>query len=125
MATAPRGPSQEDAVIDELDGVLAAPDHHKVLFENDEVRVLETVIRAGDTTPMHTHRRPTVSYVISGSHFVRRDEAGLVLVDTHADPSFEPPRVVFTPALPPHTLENTGGDDIVIIGVELKHGENA
>jgi hypothetical protein len=45
-------------LIDELDGPVAAPDHHKVLFENDRVRVLETVIRPGDRTPMHMHLRP-------------------------------------------------------------------
>ncbi len=27
-----------------LDGVIAAPDHHRVIFENDAVRVLETTI---------------------------------------------------------------------------------
>ena len=49
----------------DLDGVIAAPDHHKVIFENDVVRVLETTIRAGDITPLHTHLTPTVVYVIS------------------------------------------------------------
>jgi len=34
-----------------------------VLFENDRVRVLETTIRAGEITPLHTHRSPTVMYV--------------------------------------------------------------
>ena len=48
---------------DELDGVVAAPDHHRVIFENDAVRVLEVTIRVGDTTPLHTHLRPTLNYV--------------------------------------------------------------
>jgi quercetin dioxygenase-like cupin family protein len=61
---------------DELDGVIAAPGNHKVLFENDEVRVLETTIAAGEITPLHTHLAPQVMYVVSGSHFVRRDEDG-------------------------------------------------
>jgi hypothetical protein len=30
--------------MDELDGVIAAPGIHTVLFENDEVRVVETKI---------------------------------------------------------------------------------
>jgi hypothetical protein len=74
--------------MDDLDGVIAAPDHHKVVFENDAVRVLETTIRAGDITPLHTHLTPTVLYVISGSHFIRRDEHGATIVDTRADPDF-------------------------------------
>jgi mannose-6-phosphate isomerase-like protein (cupin superfamily) len=104
---------------DDLDGVTAAPDHHRVLFENEVVRVIETTIRAGDRTPVHTHLAPTAMYVISGSHFVRRDPDGAVLLDTRADPAFVLPRVMFSPGTPPHTLENTGPDDLVVIGVEL------
>ena len=68
----------------ELDGPIAAPDQHRVLFENDRVRVLETTIRVGEITPLHTHRSPTVMYVVSGSHFVRRDETGATMVDSRA-----------------------------------------
>jgi hypothetical protein len=46
--------SELDGVMRELDGVIADPDHHAVIFENDMVRVLETTIRAGDVTPLHT-----------------------------------------------------------------------
>ena len=104
---------------DDLDGVIAAPDHHRVLFENDVVRVIETTIRAGDRTPVHTHLAPTAMYVISGSHFVRRDPDGAVMLDTRADPDFVLPRVMYSPGTPRHTLENTGPDDLVVIGVEL------
>jgi mannose-6-phosphate isomerase-like protein (cupin superfamily) len=104
---------------DELDGVIAAPDHHRVLFENEVVRVIETTIRAGDITPVHTHLAPTAMYVISGSQFVRRDPDGAVMVDTRADPAFVLPRVMYSPGTPRHTLENTGPDDLVVIGVEL------
>jgi mannose-6-phosphate isomerase-like protein (cupin superfamily) len=104
---------------DELDGVIAAPDHHRVLFENDVVRIIETTIRSGEITPVHTHLAPTAMYVISGSQFVRRDPEGAVLLDTRADPAFVLPRTMFSPGTPPHTLENTGPDDLVVIGVEL------
>lgn len=104
----------------DLDGVVAAPDHHKVIFENEVVRVLETTIRAGDITPLHTHLTPTVLYVVSGSHFIRRSEDGTVAVDTRADPGFVLPRVLYAPGIPRHTLENAGSDDLVVIGVELK-----
>ena len=117
-----RGVAREMGVIDDLDGVLAAPDNHRVLFENDEVRVVETLIRTGERTPLHTHLRPTVSYVVSGSHFLRRDEAGETVVDTRSDPSFVLPRVLFSPPIQRHTLENTGEDDLVLIGTELKRG---
>jgi len=106
--------------IEDLDGVVAAPDHHVVLFENDAVRVLETTIGPGDVTPLHTHRAPTVSYVVSGSHLLRRDQDGMTLLDTRSDPDFVLPRVLYSAGLPPHTLENPGPDELVIIGIELK-----
>ena len=106
---------------DDLDGPVAAPGIHRVLFENDRVRVVETVIRSGETTPVHTHRQPTVSYVISGSALLRRDEHGAVLLDTsRQDPPFVMPPVMWSDFLPAHSLENTGPDDIRVIGVELK-----
>lgn len=106
--------------LDQLDGVTVAPDIHKVIFENDEVRVLETTIAAGAITPLHTHLRPTVMYVLSGSHFIRRDEHGATMVDTRANPDFVLPKVLFSESTPRHTLENTGADDLIVIGVELK-----
>jgi mannose-6-phosphate isomerase-like protein (cupin superfamily) len=112
-------------MVDELDGIVAAPGNHTVLFENDEVRVLETTIRAGETTPLHTHLVPTAIYVVSGSQFVRRDEHGAILVDTRADPAFVMPRAMFNAPLGRHTIENTGADDLVVIGVELKRGSAA
>jgi mannose-6-phosphate isomerase-like protein (cupin superfamily) len=113
--------SEEGPVIDDaLDGVAVAPGNHKVLFENELVRVLETTIVVGEKTPLHTHLAPTVMYVLSGSQFIRRDENGATMVDTHANPDFVLPRVLYAASTPKHTIENTGADDLVVIGVELK-----
>ena len=106
--------------LDELDGAAVAPAHHKVIFENEQVRVLETTIPVGEITPLHTHLAATVMYVLSGSHFIRRDEHGTTMVDTRANPDFVLPKVVFAASTPRHTIENTGDDDLVVIGVELK-----
>lgn len=106
--------------LDELDGAAVAPAHHKVIFENDQVRVLETTIPVGEITPLHTHLAATVMYVLSGSHFIRRDEHGATMVDTRANPDFVLPKVLFAASTPRHTIENTGDDDLVVIGVELK-----
>ena len=104
---------------DALDAVVAAPAHHTVLLENAQVRVLDTRILPGDTVPLHTHRWPSVLYVLSWSDFVRRDEQGTVTLDSRAA-AMTPPKVVWSPALPPHTLENVGASEIHIISVELK-----
>jgi len=105
---------------EDLDGVAVAPANHRVIFENELVRVLETAIAAGEITPLHTHLAPTVMYVLSGSHFIRRDEHGATMVDTRANPDFVLPKVLFSASTPRHTLENTGVEDLVVIGVELK-----
>jgi hypothetical protein len=43
-----------------LDAVRAAPKHHKVLFENDNLRVLEVTLPPGDEEPVHHHRWPSI-----------------------------------------------------------------
>ncbi len=106
---------------DDLDGVVVAPNNHRVIFENDQVRVLETKIAAGEKTPIHTHLMPTVMYVLSGAHFIRRDENGETLIDTRTVPDFVLPTVLFAESTPKHTIENTDTNDLVVIGVELKN----
>jgi mannose-6-phosphate isomerase-like protein (cupin superfamily) len=106
---------------DSLDALVAAADFHTLLFANDDVRVLETRIGPGETTPVHTHRWPGVLYVVSGSEFVRRNGNGDVLVDSRADGSvLEPGAATWSPPLPPHTLENVGEREIRIVSVEMK-----
>ncbi len=47
---------------DSLDAVKAAPNSHKVLFENDKVRILEVTVEPHGFEPMHTHRYPSVMF---------------------------------------------------------------
>ena len=105
----------------ELDGPVAAPAHHRVLFENEHVRVIETVIRAGDTAPLHTHLVPHLVHFTSGSQFVRRDASGAVLLDTREQGTdYAIPVYSWNDGLGPHTLENVGPDDIVATSIERK-----
>ena len=105
----------------DLDGPIAAPDHHRVVFENERVRVVDTLIRAGDTAPVHTHLAPHLLIVRSGSRFVRRDPSGKVLLDTRDDgPDPVMPPYAWNDGIGPHTLENLGPDDIVATAIELK-----
>jgi hypothetical protein len=45
---------------DGYDAVQAAPNSHKVIFENVFVRVLEVSVSPGTTVPMHHHRWPSL-----------------------------------------------------------------
>ena len=104
-----------------LDALSAAPRHHQLLLENDHVRVLETRIPPGELVPVHTHCWPSVLYVFSWSDFIRRDADGAVLLDSRAAGSAaSPPSTLWSPVLPPHSLENVGAVEIRIISVEIK-----
>jgi hypothetical protein len=46
-----------------LDGVLAAPENHAVLYEDDTIRVISVSIAPGETEKPHHHRLPSVFVV--------------------------------------------------------------
>ena len=55
-----------------LDAVAAAPKHHKVIFENAKLRVLEVTLEPQDEEPLHHHRWPSV-FVLDELHDKVRD----------------------------------------------------
>lgn len=104
-----------------LDALSAAAGYHKVLLENEHVRVLEASTAPGETVPVHTHCWPAVVYVVSWSDFVRRDADGAVLVDTRqAGPAPPPGAALWSGPLPPHSLTNVGTGELRVIAVEVK-----
>lgn len=108
---------------DSLDALAAAPAFHRLVLETDDVRVLETRIGPGETVPMHTHRWPSVLYMVTTAHVVRRDGEGGLLTDsrvTGAPP--EPGTAAWLAPMPPHTVENVGSSEIRMLNVELKRG---
>lgn len=112
----PRGSERND-----LDAVVAAPEHHRVLLENESVRVLETRIEPGEVVKLHTHRWPAAYYILAWSDFVRRDEGGAVVLDSRAaGVSMKPGQAMWSEAMGPHTLENVGRSAMHVISVEVK-----
>src|SRR3569833_4330726 len=85
----------------ENDALVAAQQHHKLLFENDEVRVLEVTVPAGVREPLHAHRYPSVLYIVSGAH-MRDYSPGLAPAEhDRVDGS-----VVYLPLSPAHQMKN-------------------
>lgn len=106
---------------DSLDALIAAPDHHTLLFENDRVRLIQTRILPGQIVPLHTHRWPAVLLMSSWSHFIRRDASGNVVLDTRQSseiPELNSP--ISLDPLPPHTVENVGEQEIDNLQLEIK-----
>jgi hypothetical protein len=115
------GPMESESHWDEgLDALAAAPAQHRLLLENEHVRVLDTRIEPGERTPIHTHRWPAAHYVVSWSDFVRRDAEGAVLVDTRAVSGTTISRAMWGDALAPHSLENVGSGLLHIVSTEVK-----
>lgn len=105
---------------DSLDALSAAPRNHRVLFENERVRVLDTSVAPGETVPLHTHRWPSVLYILAWSDFVRRGAEGEVLLDSRRSGAVAPGMALWSGPLGPHTLENVGESELRAISVELK-----
>jgi hypothetical protein len=104
-----------------LDAMLQAPDHHALLLENGNVRVLDTRVRPGERTPVHAHEWPAALYVLSWSDFVRYDPEGNVLLDSRTLAS--PPAIgsaLWAAPIGPHYVENVGRTDLHILAVEIK-----
>lgn len=104
-----------------LDALIAAPEHHKLLFENDRVRVLDTLILPGEITNIHTHRFPATLYILSWSDFIRYDSEGNVLLDSRNISNQPLPNTaLWTEPLAPHALKNVGAQNLHVISVEMK-----
>lgn len=117
----PPNPSTTPEWPPELDALVAAPEHHKLLLENDFVRVLDTLIPPGQITKVHTHKWPASLYIISWSDFIRYDAEGNIMVDSRMLPETpSPSSALWSGPLQPHALENIGEKDIHIISVEIK-----
>lgn len=101
----------------ENDAHAAAPQHHKVLFENDEVSVLEATVPPGVRESLHAHRYPSVLYYISAAH-LKEYSPGVPAVDRGQK---DDGGVIFLPVGPPHQMENLeNSKPLRAIRVELK-----
>jgi len=101
----------------ENDALAAAPQNHRLLFENEQVRVIEVSVRPGVREPLHAHRYPSVLYYVSAAH-MEEYSPGLAAIDRGHK---EDGAVIFLPIGPPHQMENMEkGKFLKAIRVELK-----
>lgn len=105
-----------------MDALAAAPHNHRVLLENERVRVLEVMVRPGEKEPIHLHRFPSVFYTEVPASYRLHDEQGKVQVDTGLvkQPSISDPLVLWLPPQGPHWVENYGKTVHRAIRIELK-----
>jgi quercetin dioxygenase-like cupin family protein len=95
-----------------LDPTVTNPQHYKVIFENEKVRVLEYTDQPGDRTTPHSHP-DSVMYTLSS--FRRR----LVSGEMQREVELESGAVGWLPAQQHHG-ENIGETPTHVVFVELK-----
>jgi len=107
------------------DAIAAAPDNHRVVFENEKVRVLEVTIKSGEKEPFHMHPMPSVMTIITGAK-LRITEASLEdgkivigkTIEVGKD-NFQPPPL-WMPPQGLHSAENIGSAEFHAYRIELK-----
>jgi len=102
----------------EYDAVRAAPKNHKVLLENDRVRVLDVTVPPGEREILHAHCRPSVLYITQRGALRDRDKDGRVVRDEASAPPL--PAVQWHETEPLHSVENLDAKPLHIVRIELK-----
>ncbi|WP_419533242.1 hypothetical protein [Endozoicomonas sp.] len=103
-----------------LDAVIAAPDSHKILLENENVRVLRVVIEPGAREPVHTHKASSVMIVDQPAQIKYYGENGQLLFMTkptdgmsHQNPQWLDPEGL-------HSVENIDNKVYKAYRIEIK-----
>jgi mannose-6-phosphate isomerase-like protein (cupin superfamily) len=96
-----------------IDPVAVSPGNYKTVLENDEVRVLEMILRAGERDQVHSHPSETVYFVSGGKAKIHLPDGNSAEVDL-------PNGHVMWHEEWPHQVENIGSSDIRAIIVESK-----
>lgn len=105
---------RRETASDQMDALTASPDNFKLLLENENVRVLEYVLKPGEKDIWHTHP-PKSSYVVSGGKIKIHLENG----ETHVV-NEQAGTASWMKALGKHYVENVGDSEIKIVLTEVK-----
>ena len=96
-----------------IDPLKASPNNYKLLFENDQVRVLEMSLKAGEKDNQHSHPSETAYFIKGGKAKIHLPDGGAMEADL-------PDGHVMWHEAWTHTVENLGTSDILAIIVESK-----
>lgn len=107
----------------EQDAVVSAPDNHKILMENERVRMLEVTLLPNELEPVHHHQWPSVLYIMEAGDFIDRDGEGNIIMDTRQLPeALVFPMTMWKDPEAPHSVENLSDTQTIrLVRVELKN----
>jgi quercetin dioxygenase-like cupin family protein len=95
------------------DIVELSPDVHRVIFENDLIRMLEVCVKPGATVPMHTNPE-NINYILTGGTLRLTAPDG-----SSVDFQLSERQVIPAP-VGRHAVENIGQTEVRTLCVELK-----
>ena len=99
--------------VEQIDPMVVAKKHYKLLFENDRVRVMEVLIPVGDKTATHSHPAHIVYALAEG-------KARLNLSDGTSRELILTPGLVAFLEPQTHWTQNIGDVDVRVLVTELK-----
>jgi hypothetical protein len=104
-----------------LDAVTAAPKNHKVLLENERVRVLDVTVLPGEREQVHAHCLPSVMYLMQEGVYRDYDAQGRLVEEVkEALPASKFPMTLWLEPQAPHAVHNLDAKPTRLIRIELK-----
>jgi mannose-6-phosphate isomerase-like protein (cupin superfamily) len=104
-----------------LDAVKAAPNNHKVLLENERVRVLDVTVLPGERENLHAHCLPSVMYLMEEGAYRDYDGQGRLVEEVkEALPDSKFPMTLWLEPQAPHAVHNLDAKPTRLIRIELK-----
>jgi quercetin dioxygenase-like cupin family protein len=123
-ATAAKADTAKWTWPDSLDAVIAAPQSHGIIYEDEKVRILHVTVAPGQTEPIHAHKWRSIAWATQSpsftlyhyalgqdNHLVRTDSFNAQLALNTANK--------WAPETP-HAIRNRGQDSLVLYRVEFK-----
>jgi beta-alanine degradation protein BauB len=98
------------------DIVKISPDIHRVIFENEQIRMLKVIVKPGDTVPMHTNPE-NINYILKPGTLRLINPDGSAV-----DVELTEGQVIPAP-VGSHAVENVGATEVQTICIELKTGK--
>jgi len=104
-----------------LDAIRSAPANHRIIFENDDIRVLSVTVKPGELEKVHHHQWPSVMVIDSLTKLADFDKNGkeqkLPLPD-----KIELPLVLRLPPQSIHAVKNLDTRTFHATRIEFKKG---
>jgi hypothetical protein len=99
------------------DVMKVASDHHKLLFENDQVRVVENTLKPGEKDAPHTHPNGWYYVTAPGSMKVTMADGKVTVWEPKMSESG------WLQTMSQHTSENVGNTTMKYVLVEVKSAQ--